>query len=278
MTVLDYPDFQTPQAHATAISTTGAPLLTLAGTLLTSTVFTLTGGQSQSTSALTVTQLGYEVRFKLSIGSTATIPFVDVTLIWTDAAGANIVAQETWMLPCGSGANYIVTGTGPTKGSMLTVTVSNQDPAITATVTVIVLTNSRIYRRDRWIAGTTVAVPTFIIPGGDPRRSILCVIDGVSVGVGVTISRLLPPYHGDVLIYCEQSGVGAANSTAKFQVAPTGVLGTGDLWSGSPTGGAGTGLSVVHRFPRCCTLFSFTNSGTVSASITLKVIMLDDKS
>lgn len=277
MTVADYPDFATPQAHASAIAITGAPLLTLSGTLLTAQTFTLTGGQQQSTSALPIMQLGYEIQLKCSIGSTATVPFVDILFIWTDSVTGNIMAQENWMLPCGSGANYILNGTGPTKGSNLTVKLTNQDPAITATIGVLILTNSRVYARDRWIANTIVAVPTFTNPGGSPLREILAVMDGVNCNAGASISRLFPPYHGDVMVYVEQSGVSAANSQAKLQVAPTSVLGTGDLYSSAPTGGVGTGITTVTRLPRCCTLFTFTNSGTVAASVTVKIIMLDDK-
>lgn len=276
MTV-DYPDYATPQAHASAIAVTGAPLLTLGGTLLTSTTFTLAGGQAQATAALPITQLGYEVQVKLSTGSTATVPFVDVTMQWSDGAGNNVVAQEKWMLPCGSAANYVMTGSGPTKGGSLVVKLANQDPAVTATVTVVVLVNSRVYTRDRWVANAIVTVPGFTLPGGDPLRDILATIDGVVVTPGTSISRLFPPYAGDVMVYAEQVGVGAANSAAKLQVAPTSVFSTGDLYSSAPTGGVGTGVSTIVRLPRACTLFNFNNSGTVNATVTAKAVMLDDR-
>lgn len=273
----DYADFQTPGANAQAISVTGVPLLTLAGILLASQTFTIPGGGNQNTASLPITQLGYEIQLKLSIPAAATVPFVDATLMWTDNSGGNTVAQERWMLPCGSNANYIITGTGPTKGSQLVLKLSNEDPTQTATVGVIILTNSRIYRRDRWIVNTPQPVPGFTIPGGDPLREILAVIDGVNVNAGVTLTRLLPLYHGDVHVYVEEAGVAPANGSVKLQVAPTSVLGTGDMWSGQVGGGVGAGVLTFQRFPRAPTLLSYTNNGSVAATFTAKVIMLDDK-
>jgi hypothetical protein len=277
VTVVDYPDFATPQAHASAIAITGAPLLTLAGILQASNTFTIAGGATQTIGPLTIMQLGYEIQLKLSIPAGATVPFVDVVMQWTDATGGSVMALERWMLPCGSAANYVITGTGPTKGSSLTVKLVNQDPAQTATVTVIILTNSRVYTRDRWITNTVVNVPTFTNPGGDPTREVLATMDAANCNAGATITRLIPPYAGDVWFYVEQSGVSAANSVAKLQAVPTAALGTADFYSSTPTGGAGTGNGVVLRFPRSCALFSFTNSGSVAATVSLKAIMLDDR-
>lgn len=277
MTVPDYPDFQTPQAHATAISVTGVPLLTLAGTLLTAQNFMIAGGGNVSTAALPITQLGYEIQLKLQVPAAATVPFVDCVMTWTDNTGNNTVAVERWMLPCGSAANYIFTGTGPTKGSQLTLKLINEDPAQTATVNVVILTNSRIYRRDRWIPNLTQNVPGFTIAQGDATRALLANGSGINVNAGATLTRLFPTYHGDVMFYVEQVGVSGANSQAKLQTEPFAALSNADIYSSAPSGGVGSGITTLTRFPRAPLLFSFVNGGTVAASVTFQAVMLDDK-
>lgn len=277
MTVADYPDFATPQAHATAIAATGVPLLSLPGTMLASTAINIAGGGTQTIANLPITQLGYEIELLLQIPNTATIPFLDVVLKWTDATGNNTVARERWMLSCGSAVNYDYIGTGPTKGSILKITLNNQDPAQTITGSLIVLSNSRIYQRDRWIANQTQSVPTFTATTGDPLREILGQIEGISVAAGTTATRLFPCYHGDVWFYVEQTGIAANVSACKLQTAPTSVLGTTDFYSSAPAGGIGAGIGQLVRFPRAPVLFSYINSGAVAAVVSVKAIMLDDK-
>lgn len=277
MTVVDYPDFATPQANATAISTTGVPLLALAGTLLTSQVFTLTGGQTQNSAVIPITQLGYEISLSCQIGNAATVPFVDAILLWMDPTGNVTIAQEKWILPCQSTGSFTITGTGPTKGAQLKLRLVNEDPAVTATVTAVILTNSRVYTRDRWIPSGLSAVPTFTTAGGDPRTEALALIDGLSVPNGTTATRIFPTYHGDVLLYVDQAGVSAANSTASLSLVPSGSLGAAALWSGQPTGGIGLGTDTLLRLPRAPTLFKFVNAGTGAGVLNVRLIMLDDR-
>lgn len=277
MTVADYPDFQTPQANATAISTTGAPLLTLSTVLVNANQYVIAGGGTSIPTILTFGQPGYEIFIQLSIPAGATIPFADVDLTWSDAGGANTVGEEKWILAAGSAASYTYTGTGPTKGSRLSFKITNLDPAQTLTATVSFLVNSRIYRRDRWIPNTIQVVPTFTNAGGDPRREVLALIDALSVGNGVTITRLLPAYHGDVLLYWDSLGVALANSNASLTPVPSGVFGAAALWSGETANGVGQGQAVLLRLPRSPTVFKYTNSGTVSVTLNMRMILLDDK-
>lgn len=277
MTVADYPDFATPQAHATAVSITGVPLLTLPTELLAAQIFSIAGGGTSIPTILTFNQLGYEILIVLSVPAGATVPFADIDLVWTDTGGSNTVAEEKWVLAAGSAANYIYTGTGPTKGNKLSFKITNLDPAQTLTATVTFLVNSRIYRRDRWVANTIVAVPTFTNGGGDPRREILFDLDAVNVNAGITITRLLPVFHGDVLFYWDSLGVALANSNASLAPVPTGTVGTAALWSGETANGVGQGQAVVLRLPRAPALFKYTNSGTVAVTLNARAIMLDDK-
>jgi hypothetical protein len=276
-TPADYPDFATPQAHATAISITGVPLLTLAGTLLTSQVFNIPAGGNLNSAVLPITQLGYEISLACSIPVAATIPFIDVDMVWTDPTGMITVAQEKWSLPCASTGTQTQIGSGPTKGAQLQLKFTNQDPAQIATVTAVVLSNSRVYSRDRWIPNGLANIPTFIGPAGDPRRETLALVDALSVGAGLTATRLLPPYHGDVMLYIDQFGNNAANSTASLSLAPSGALGSAALWSGQPNGGVGLGITTILRLPRACTLFKYVNSGGVAAIVNLRVVMLDNR-
>jgi hypothetical protein len=273
----DYPDFQTPQANADAISLTGVPLLALSGALLESTSFPVPGGAGVTFPTLAVTQLGYEIQVSCSVGSAATNPYVSADMSWIDSASGLVVAEETWVLAAASGNNVnTFIGTGPTKGDTLTVTITNVDPAVTATVSLVLLTNSRIHSRDRWIQSVTNNPPGITLTGGHPLSGVIASYSAQVIDSGNTRSFLLPLYAGDVLFYMDQQGNSAADSTFYLQPAPTSKFGTASMWSASPAGGVGSGVTQVLRFPRAHVLATYVNSGADNATINFKAIALDE--
>lgn len=273
----DYPDFLTPQANATAISTTGAPLLALSGSLATDLTITLKGGQSVSVPNLLISQLGYEIQISSTVGNGDTNPFVIADMQWSDPASGLIVAEEQWCLPCAdAGAINTFNGTGPTKAAQLSINFTNLEATEDATVTVVMLTNSRVYLKDRWLQTVSAPSTNYAVSGGRMLSGVVASWSNQQINAGATVQVLLPLYAGDVYIYMDQNGVSATNFVAKLQVAPTSRFGTASMWSGSPTGGVGTGISAVTRWPRAPLLLTVVNSGAVNAFVNLKAIALDE--
>lgn len=273
----DYPDFQTPQANADAISFTGAPLLSLSGAIISDLIISLQPGQSVPIPNLLISQLGYEIQISTTIGSGSTTPFVVTDLSWIDPTSGLAVAEEQWILPCADSDNInTFNGTGPTKAGELTVTLTNLDAAAEATVTIVMLANSRVYIRDRWIQTVDNPSADYPIVGGRPFSNVIASYSNQSVPAGESISVLLPLYAGDVSWYIDQLGVTAADIVAKLQVAPTSRFGTASFWSGSPSGGTGSGIYQLMRWPRAPVLLTVVNNGGVTSTINLKAIALDE--
>src|SRR5260370_37194598 len=79
------------------------------------------------------------------------------------------------------------------------------------------------------------------------------------------------------MFYIEQAGVSAANSVAQLQVAGGGRFGAAAIWSGAPSGGVGSGITVILRLPNGAVVFSFTNNGTVAAVVNFKAVALNER-
>lgn len=273
----DFIDFQDVQGAANAIAATGVPLLSNSTVQIAQATFLVPAGALVQLPILPVTQLGYELQISASIGGAATVPFVQLEMQWTDQLSNLIVADEKWGIACGSGAavNTIVL-TGPTKGSQLGVQLKNQDPAVAATVQLVMLYNSRVYARDRAIQTVTNNPPGYTYFGDKSSYGIIGTLSAITVNPGGQQVRLFPLYAGDVLFYADQAGNAAANSQLQLQVAPVSVFGTAAFWSSSPSGGVGSGTTQILRFPRAPVIMTYNNTGASTATINAKVIALDE--
>lgn len=273
----DYPDFGEVQSSADSIAATGVPLLSNSSVVIGQQTLVVAGGQLFQMPILPVTLPGYELQISASIGGAATIPFLQLELQWSDPIFNLLVADEKWGIPCGNSpqVNTIVL-TGPTKGNQLEVQFKNLDPAVTVTVTVVALFNSRFYSKDRVIQVVTNNPPNYTYVGDHSSYGVIGTLSALTINAGGNPSRLFPLYSGDVLFYMDQAGNTAANSQLQLQVAPTSVFGTGAFWSASPTGGVGNGSSQILRFPRSPVLLTYLNSGANPAIVNAKVIALDE--
>lgn len=172
MTVADYPDFATPQAHATAISTTGVPLLRATNTLSSGAGNVLAGGASEQLLASTsVNQPGYEVGISVSMpAASGTLPFLALTLYFWDSATGLFADRRDVVIPCGNGpANAIACYLrGPMHGDMFRVDATNLDPAVAATIQWFANQTSHVYERDeaRQYAYAATAPNGFTNPTG----------------------------------------------------------------------------------------------------------------
>lgn len=273
----DYPDFGEVQGSADSIAATGVPLLSNSGVVIGQQTLVVPGGQLFQMPILPVTLPGYELQISATIGGTATVPFLQLELQWSDPIFNLLVADEKWGIPCGNSpqVNTVVL-TGPTKGNQLLVQFKNLDPAIAATVTIVALFNSRFYSKDRPMQVVTNNPPGFVYVGDHSSYGVIGTLSAITVNAGNTSTRLFPLYSGDVLFYMDQAGNSAANSQLQLQVAPTSLFGASAFWSASPSGGVGNGTSQILRFPRSPVQLVYANSGASPAVVNAKVIALDE--
>jgi hypothetical protein len=199
--VTDYPDYQTPQAHATAIAATGVGVLRFANVLATATGGTLGGGgQAQPLTLAAYTQPSWELAINANLPAGAgTLPFVMLLLDWRDPTGNLVVARDVFIAAAGNGpSNLVITGGyGPAKSEVLNFQIFNLEPVQTLTYSYVFSQTSHVFEQTRWrqpnIPGT--APVSFTNPNGDPRRGIIANINA-AVGASSFIDRLLPAYSG----------------------------------------------------------------------------------
>jgi hypothetical protein len=210
MTVVDYADYQTPQAHATAIASTGVPLL--AGDIILGTPLVgqaLAAGASITAFSGAVTGIAYIafVDALNSNGATSANPFLKVSMIWKDAVGGNTLPPQHWfplqtnVSPASS--NGLVCGRGPTDGAVLTVLIKNMDLVNAVTVDFELIQSARPITRHDWrnvsnnVSGNYtfggLTVPT---PVSDASSLLLGCSPGIPINGGAVASRINGLYAG----------------------------------------------------------------------------------
>lgn len=211
----DYPDWQTPQAHATAIGATGVPLLVLP-TLELQQTFNPNAGATQSSASVPVTQIGYEIIVQSSFSVAPTSPFIRVTIAWNDGVPLDPVATDTFIVPASTtpGA-FRVQGNGPTKGAAAVISVTNLDSLQVATVQVMFLQHSRVLSADEWTfdnpADAALTVSGFTLPKLPDDESCLGILDNVTIAASSSSAWLFGISPGIAVVGYEMS-VGAASS------------------------------------------------------------------
>lgn len=275
MTTADFPDFATPQAHATAIAATGVPLLRGATNLASASAQSLAGGASQTLlNAVPWTQPGWEASFVLNLPAGAgTSPFALVTFTWFDATGAFIIRQKVITLTVGNGpANAITSaGFGPARGELLTVTIKNTDGVATLTYSYTVTQTSHVPNYDwfRQITYAATAPITFVNPSGDPPSGLIAQAAPPVSAMG-SVSRLFALAEGKLRAIF--TNVGQANQATYTLVAQDqgGIVGT-DLVA-TATVAAGAVDQREFWSPAAPLLYTVNNNGA-SGSISPNMIL-----
>lgn len=262
----EYPDFQTPQAHATAIAATGVPLL-ISPTVLTSQIAqTLAaGGGGQRFPAAgfyTVTQVGYQLFVQVQSQATSTSPFLKIRLQWADAGSGLPLGDEEWIIPAPSSGPYGVVLEGQAKGNQAFVTIQNADTK-TQTFSLVFQLNSQIYPHDRMrpmFNLQSATVPGFTLPADIDMPMGLYGMGSFSAAAGATTSLLIATYNGlmQVKLHMNSGGAGFFTFTPidPFTTVPNDVV---KLNITSPQ----DAMYNIY-LPRVPTTFSFHNTGSVT--------------
>ncbi len=274
MTVADYPDFQTPQAHATAIYGTGVPLYAKPVNLASEVLEVITAGENLELGPFTIGGIGYEMSITILSNSLSTSPFLGVTFTWSDSATGLVTGMETWWLGGSSTSpGQTFYGTGPSKGDTLNVQLANGDSLDSVTVTFGVTANSRAYVRDDWRQQTYNPVPSFTLGNADQSANFL-LQTAPTVGAATPSIRLMPLYAGIVRMWTSAAGKYDITISAldrAISLAPAG----NQIFEDAVTAAGGGFLTDTFTLPRCQCLMTLTNNSGASMSIGATVIIAE---
>lgn len=266
----DYADFQTPQAHATAIAATGAPLLSLSTVLINTsgTIASALGVVNQPAAGpVTVNQISYEMWLQLveSTNSTKSTA-VWVTLNWFDAASGVQVAEDGWWILPGSVNNaHSIMLRGPSKGDQLQVTMTNYG-TVNVAYQIVVAQHSRTYDRDRIQSQFFTGFNGFTLASADSTALIL---DGDHPSVTTTtpVQLVLPIWAGLAMLQCIGSGQPFTVTIISQAQAATGNQ---NIYQVLVAVNADVNLPVY--MPRAQCVLNIANTGSATSSIRVSLI------
>lgn len=286
MTV-DFPDWGAPQAHATAISTTGAPPL-----VFKQVIDALIGQSVPANSSITrpasgkfaLNQPGYEIQFNVAtLGATA--PVVSVELQWYDSTFGALMDDETYYFYSGDLNGHFIHGRGPTKGDRVVVIITNRDPTSAVTVSYTLLQTSRTFTREFWHtitkAGAVPVFPGFTAITHNVTGNVLAAFSA-SVAASTTLTRIMPLYTGTARFM--GVGASAAGQTTWSVQSVTDPLGSSEFpfqgingQSGfSPDGTASLYVPDL-ALPRSQCQLLITNSLTVAQTVIFEIMAQEDR-
>lgn len=148
----------------------------------------------------TINRPSYSVQFSAVESIAGNSSPIVINVAWWDSVSGNQVAAETWCIVPGSpGNNHVVAGSGPTKGDLLSLTITNTDSQqISYTLTLI--QTSHIYQTDHWESFELVGATGYTLPNNDLAAKIVCTTNPNVAAGGAGQVRLLPLYAGPVTL------------------------------------------------------------------------------
>lgn len=264
----DFADWQAPQAHATAISTTGVPLLRNITVLNTSAVLAAGTTTVLPNIAYGAFSEGYLIEVIPQHPGTR-IFAVDLSIAHLDASGNTVAIEQITLSNWQNVGNDTSMVRGRLLGTSLTVTAQVAASAWLNTITGGSVTADSIQVRQcelqTYVPGTGKRVPVITDSGGLLLSTSHTVPLGAVAGVA-TLVQVLPDYTGPVWVH-SATGTGGG-----FQYAPvinsyTVSNGTGAL-SGItfPNVASGTTLIQAFSLPSCFNVAFIIQRSTVSAN------------
>ena len=269
MKITDYPDWQTPQAHASQIATTGVPLLRFTNNLGFSASTTIAAATTVTLlPSIAINQPGYEVAVTVSMpAGTGTLPFIRLSLQWLDSKSNIQVARRDVVLAAGNAPANALTYyiRGPMHGDRFIIKAVNIDPAVIATIAWTANQTSHVFEHDEAIqnayAGT--APNGFVNPGGVATANMIAYLSG-PIAAGAAEFGLCALYAGDVILNVD--GISALQNMKVELFDPSGYI-TGSV--NSPIFGvdvtAGGSLSQQLTFPFSPLTLKVTNLATAGS-------------
>lgn len=281
----DYADWQTPQAHATAIYTTKVPLAGAPTAILFNAGVNLPHGSTVQVDGggngiNTVPYLSFNPAVIMTPGVGSTFPFARVTFIMLNP-DLSEATQEHWIIPMMAPYDKVAVfggdgrpqGCGRLVGGFLKVFIKNLD-TVDATLTGIDINGDSRNApqissiQDNPGARTYPGTAPFTAPSqGTGFDRTLGASQTDTIAPGATINYLLALYSGKISFDFKATGGTAAGIawTLKYVNGSTGGVGTyGTLASGTSGAGAQFGPSEldVPRAPMVLTVVSSEGAAT----------------
>lgn len=202
MTVVDYPDYATPQAHANEIAATGVPLLNGTNLLQQGTLASLAVGSSSLQAAVGIGQISYELIIKCQQAvSSLGAAFLQIRLDWTDTnSGQLLMRRQYEIVAGGNGNDHVVKLWGPAHANQVQINFTNvTGGAEPLQITWVLLASSRPYNRDQ---ARSVLFQQSGFTTGSPQMGYNNLANNSpSVPAnGGTATRLLGFYAGQILV------------------------------------------------------------------------------
>jgi hypothetical protein len=217
----DYPDWQTPQAHADAIAITGVPLLanpTAEYALTNVNVPAGTTGQALlniggTTATDLSASLSYEVRMRATANAASLVPFLNVRFEWwADQALTLLLYRDEWKVTCGdTAAGPTLYGSGPVRGGFLRILIDNWDGAND-----ILIDDFEIYMSSRpcpfkqpdlRTANDNAHNPTYQVPSeGTSFDGLIGQVHNRLLNTGATQSFIFGLYNGAIDLQLSVTG------------------------------------------------------------------------
>jgi hypothetical protein len=203
---VDYPDWQTPQAHADRIAATGAPLIHNAAGVANANV-TIAAGASTVIGPVAVNNICIEL-FVSAENHTVNSCFLEARLDWTDAATGLLLARRSYKIISGASGNpHTVKIFGPVHADQVTVRFTN-DPTSAGSIDLIaqVIGTSRLYTRDGF-RSILVHAGGFTLAGALPEYD--CLLNAnPNIGGLSGQAYALPCYAGRVYVWAHTASAG----------------------------------------------------------------------
>jgi hypothetical protein len=196
VTASDYPDWSVPQTSADSIAATGVPLLTMQNSVGLFDVL-VNPTSTVNIGTFPVTQPSYEISISSAESGAGVWAPMFCEMLWYDDTATVILAEETWYFWPGTvGSDHVVVGKGPTKGTQVSVSLTNTSASGAYTASGGVYQRSHIYTRDVWQSQSYPAsMSASPVAPADPDALMLAGIS-VSLGAGVSNTWELPLWAG----------------------------------------------------------------------------------
>lgn len=196
----DYPDWTAPQAHASAIAATGAPLLALPGTVYNSSQ-AINAGANFLTTPQAIDQISYEIFINAYQSGAGAAGPLKIQVKWFDASSIIEVAEQDWYIwPGAASGDHQIRGRGPTYGTSVILVFTNLSTVAQYTVQYCLYARSHVYTDHKWrseVRNTSVTGVT--LPVSDPTANALA-FRTLSLAAAGTDTTELPLYSGAILL------------------------------------------------------------------------------
>lgn len=246
----DYADWGVPQANANSIAATGVPLLGNPNLLLDANPAIAAAGTYFSP-VLLISQLGYEISIQpFASGSGAAGP-IEIQMQWLDITGTFTIELESWWIwPGNTSSAHYVYGKGPTKGSLLQISIVNGSSAMTYTVPIQVWQRSHPYTRDDWRSRVYIGGESGNLIAVTDLSTSLIGYRNISLAAAAIDVTELPLYSGPCMLWF-QTGSGTTDMQLTIQ-SSAGVnqpaIGTKIYQENTPAGGVQYRQIVLPRY------------------------------